>query len=482
MWRAILSVVKVLVGVVVALHVAAFGLAYRFVDHDVYGVSCDDGGPGEMCKRPRIFPDADAYAYDGEFAETAAHNHWRMRWLHKSDANAATRGVAARWSHFLARGDADYDLLDALFWPALGGVDLEGEPTIGGWLASNLRDGRNAGRGSRVSLLAALMLGPPPPAFPQWLHGLLQGSLLVDRVQTMLDPAPGRFTAFREVGVRFIAPQPLCARGARVPSPSPVARASSNAGRRPRAHRWSLAARRGRVEAALAAGDVVRAEGERLALAVNALLDSANEVAIAELEVLCRESTLRGDCAAADATSVQHKFLRRMLVTANLRLGEVTNCAERHSAESCHLPLRGRAVHLDRAPARAAMTWLEAERAHDPDSQHAKWLMNIVAQQLDAVAELPDDVRLPESAFASEFDVGFFHNVAGPLGLDQYGVSGSSVADDWFGHGRFDVYQTTYVQWGGGPRPGNPDKTRGFRLWRPVSRSFWDRSGSFSDR
>ena len=176
-------------------------------------------------------------------------------------------------------------------------------------------------------------------------------------------------------------------------------------------------------------------------------LNRANEVeAVAKLEeAVAMLPTLAGRVPDDEA-----KEARFRLGVAWLRRGESQNCALRHNAESCILPIRGAGIHVEQEGSRQAMRRLlelAADTAADRASSiHLKsvWLANIAAM---TVGEYPDGVpesfRIPTEIFASDVPFPRFENVAPELGLAAFNLFGSAVADDFDGDGWIDLFTST---------------------------------------
>ena len=65
------------------------------------------------------------------------------------------------------------------------------------------------------------------------------------------------------------------------------------------------------------------------------------------------------------------------------------------------------------------------------DNLAGRWLLNIAAMTVgDYPAGVPARWLIPPSAFASEYDIGRFPEVAVPAGLGSRELSGGSVVED----------------------------------------------------
>lgn len=135
--------------------------------------------------------------------------------------------------------------------------------------------------------------------------------------------------------------------------------------------------------------------------------------------------------------------LRMLRVQAYLRIGEMDNCCALHNADSCLLPLQGGAIYQKTGGPRRAIELLNEQLAEHPDDLCARWLLNISYMTL---GRYPQDVPSPwlidPKAFASEFDIKRFPDVAASAGLDTYGLSGGCIVDDFDGDGLLDVVRS----------------------------------------
>jgi hypothetical protein len=171
----------------------------------------------------------------------------------------------------------------------------------------------------------------------------------------------------------------------------------------------------------------------RFALADALLSHGDLEAAIRQFEE-CRKLSV----AAKDAESAAD--VTRWIALAWLRLGERQNCVANHNAESCILPLSVAARHADRRGSERAIAELEPVLRAGRGDLVALWLFNVAHMTLGSWPQaVPEEWRIPASAFDSEADVGRFRDVAADVGLDTVGRAGGSVMDDFDGDGRLDV-------------------------------------------
>jgi len=128
-----------------------------------------------------------------------------------------------------------------------------------------------------------------------------------------------------------------------------------------------------------------------------------------------------------------------------MRIGELTNCLADHNPESCVVPIQGRGIHRFQQGSRNAMQILTEVLEQEPENLTARWLLNIASM---TVGDYPDKVPprwlVPPSAFASEYDIKRFPEVAGALGLDPMKLSGGSILEDFDGDGNLDVMCSSF--------------------------------------
>lgn len=135
-----------------------------------------------------------------------------------------------------------------------------------------------------------------------------------------------------------------------------------------------------------------------------------------------------------------------MLGVAQLRIGEVDNCCNKHNAESCLVPLEGGGVHTNKAGAdRALATFLRIlETAPEAIWPQTRWFANLAAM---AAGKWPDGVPeralIPRDKLFPPSDFPRFPDVAIEKGLDGYNLAGGSILDDFDGDGYLDLVTST---------------------------------------
>jgi len=148
---------------------------------------------------------------------------------------------------------------------------------------------------------------------------------------------------------------------------------------------------------------------------------------------------------AAELSSALRRQIERDLALALIQLGEDENCVLRHRATSCILPIAPEAVHTaPSAVRRAGDLYLKLATA-DPGDVQMRWLL-VLARMIsgDDPAGIPEALRLPSGAFASEAPFPRFSDIAAELGVDVLDLSGGAAMDDFDGDGLLDLITSTW--------------------------------------
>ncbi len=195
----------------------------------------------------------------------------------------------------------------------------------------------------------------------------------------------------------------------------------------------TIAVLRDKIAESTAIAEVLPLKGR---LAETLLNDGQSEAALKEFEDYER---LAAEYHAVVSPEVQNKLLL-MRALCNLRIGEQENCLVNHNAESCLFPIQGGGVHQLTRGSRGAIALLTQLLERDPSRFDAGWLLNIAYMTL---GEYPDQVppqwRIDPKAFASDYDIKRFRDVAGQLGLDVDDLSGGVVLEDFDNDGLLDL-------------------------------------------
>lgn len=130
----------------------------------------------------------------------------------------------------------------------------------------------------------------------------------------------------------------------------------------------------------------------------------------------------------------------KSLAIAYLRLGEQENCNDMRAQKSCIFPIKDSGVHTRPRGAQGAVHELTILLNADRKDDISRWLLNIAYMQLGQYpAQVPKPWLVPESRFASEYDIGEFPDVAPQASLLATEHSGGVIVDDFDGDGLLDV-------------------------------------------
>src|SRR5262245_21017997 len=200
---------------------------------------------------------------------------------------------------------------------------------------------------------------------------------------------------------------------------------------------WLGAQFRGNLEKALA--DPALSGAGRVELMAQLGLAQAQAGELERAIATLKEADRRAQELELDPLPTQ-----RLLALAYLRDAETKNCVERHNSECCIYPLKGGAMHTDRAPAEEARRLFTALLERNPDDLEARWLLNVLAM---ALGDYPDGVderwRTPPQTFASETAFPAWRDVAPELGVDCLSLAGGVAVEDYDGDGWFDILTST---------------------------------------
>jgi tetratricopeptide (TPR) repeat protein len=177
---------------------------------------------------------------------------------------------------------------------------------------------------------------------------------------------------------------------------------------------------------------------------VAARFDLLNKIAVKQLELGETEEAIEHlqQCLALvpENASALADRVEYQLAVAYLRRAEVENCIHCANGESCTLPIRAGGVHQFTSGSQGAIKHLTSVLERNPDHVAAQWLLNLAYMTLGGY---PDDVPakflVPPGLFEGHEDFPRFENIAQQLGLNEHGLSGGIIVDDFNGDGRLDV-------------------------------------------
>ncbi|MBK8001032.1 MAG: CRTAC1 family protein [Verrucomicrobia bacterium] len=179
----------------------------------------------------------------------------------------------------------------------------------------------------------------------------------------------------------------------------------------------------------------------RYQLGVQLLNAGRSETALKEFEAM--ESAIVAGGGTIDARSRAQVRIRKIL--SSLRMGEQENCLANHNNQSCLFPLAPEAVHQLPRGSRGAIALLNVHLQELPNDLSARWLLNLAYMTLgEYPAQVPGQYLIPPKAFASEYDLPRFPDVASELGLAVDDLAGSCIADDFDNDGFVDIVASAW--------------------------------------
>ena len=283
------------------------------------------------------------------------------------------------------------------------------------------------------------------------------GATTAKGVEPSGNPSPGRLTIGRAVivasALAFLASAPLIwrvsARGAA--APAKLARATRAATEEMAALLEQRAAAVNPVRLPYAINDrradLLRPKlrsmppsAERFNVQLDFAMESLNAGRIDDS--LRTMGELKEDLQA-QAPAEWSQYRGKLLVIealAYLRMAELQNCCQASNRDSCLLPIQGEGVHEKREGATRAAELLEEALEAEPGHLRAPWLLNIAHMTLGSYPEgVPERHLIPPSAFASEYPLPRFTNLAQEAGVDALGLAGGAILDDFDEDGDLDL-------------------------------------------
>ncbi len=177
----------------------------------------------------------------------------------------------------------------------------------------------------------------------------------------------------------------------------------------------------------------------QLQLATSLLRAGKNEEAISIFEKLLQTYPV-----LKEVNAQTKKFYDIYAITL-MRKGEVDNCIENHSAESCLLPIQGKGIHINKTGSQKAISVYEKILKQFPEDLQSRWLLNTAYMTLgEHPANVPAEYLIPTAAYESDYNLPKFENVAMGLGLDVDGLAGGCVIGDFNNDGFLDIMASSW--------------------------------------
>ena len=174
----------------------------------------------------------------------------------------------------------------------------------------------------------------------------------------------------------------------------------------------------------------------RIELGNEQLRAGFSDRAIETLEAL----VTRIDAHLADVPRPIQAQVHQELALAYLRRGEQQNCLGMHNPHSCNFPLHGGGIHQNKLAAQGAVREYTRALELNPESAICKWLLNIAYQQLGRYPQdVPPQWLASPDLFKSDYDIGYFPEVASLAGIQAMELSGGAIVEDFDGDGLLDV-------------------------------------------
>lgn len=158
--------------------------------------------------------------------------------------------------------------------------------------------------------------------------------------------------------------------------------------------------------------------------------------AIAELESFIR---------TADSLNIplDMKFYN-LLSIAYMRMGEQQNCCERHTAESCIIPIKGSGLHSMREGSEKAISLYTKILDKNPGDLQSRWVLNLAYMTIGKYPrEVPKEYFVPLKDSPGFQNYTHFTDAAPDAGLDDLGLLGGSCMEDFNNDGLLDIMCTS---------------------------------------
>lgn len=139
--------------------------------------------------------------------------------------------------------------------------------------------------------------------------------------------------------------------------------------------------------------------------------------------------------------------VEEFLALSYLRLGEQLNCQINHTSQSCLFPIRGEGIHtLTEGSEKAIEIYQQILTERSEDDLISLWLLNIAYMTLGKHPyDVPQQWLIPSENFESDYDIGYFRDIAPQAGLaDEMALSGGSITEDFNNNGFIDIVASSW--------------------------------------
>ena len=128
----------------------------------------------------------------------------------------------------------------------------------------------------------------------------------------------------------------------------------------------------------------------------------------------------------------------------SMRLGEVENCINCQTSDSCIYPIQRDGIHQFRRGSEQAVAYFEELLKQQPDNIKVKWVLNIAQMTLGGYPQSVSQPHRIETTPASSATFPRFTNVSGDRGVNHLSLSGGVIADDFDGDGFLDIVASSW--------------------------------------
>ena len=140
---------------------------------------------------------------------------------------------------------------------------------------------------------------------------------------------------------------------------------------------------------------------------------------------------------------IQSSALFTLAVTY-LRLGEVENCINCQTSDSCIFPIQQAGIHQFPRGSEQAVAYLEELLEQQPGNVKAKWILNIAQMTLGGYPQSVPQSHLIEVTTEVSVDFPRFTNLSADRGVNHLSLSGGAIADDFDGDGFLDIVVSSW--------------------------------------
>jgi len=142
----------------------------------------------------------------------------------------------------------------------------------------------------------------------------------------------------------------------------------------------------------------------------------------------------------------ENKVVFDQLAIAYMRKGEVENCANNHSPQSCIIPIQGSGIHQLTSGSEMAIATYKIILDRFPDDLQSRYLLNIAYMTLGKYpAEVPKKWLINSDLFRQQNNSNIvLKDVGAKKNVDMSGLAGGCVIEDLDNDGLLDIMASSY--------------------------------------